>query len=151
MTLKYGKDRTLARLKKFFPNVTKIKDATKSISVEVLPKDIDYKAKKKHGECAIAQACKRSMSLDGAVIAPSRAFLVKGDTVTRYELSAQAIRELVSFDRGGSFEPGNYRMHKIAKRRRFGNRGGGWGRKTGERRTKRHVVSNIRASFTGSL
>ena len=147
----HGRDRVLTRIRRFFPNVKRIKDATSGITVEVTPGDIDNKAKKKHSQCAIAQACTRSMALDGAVIAPSRAFLVKGTTVTRYELSAQAIRELVSFDRGGSFEPGFYRLGKIHKARKFARRSGNEGRKIGVRRTKRHATNNIRESFSGSL
>src|SRR6267142_2410552 len=105
----------LALVKKFFPEVKTVTDAKKNVNIEVTNADDKAAAKKSHKTCAMAVACKRKFKLDGVVISVNRAYLVKGDRARRFVLPPSVEREVVSFDRGGGFEPGEYELSKVPK------------------------------------
>lgn len=67
---------------RFFPEVSSVKDAKKSIAIEVTKKDCNASKKRNHKECALAVAGKRRF------------------------------KEITAFDRGASFEPGKYQLTK---------------------------------------
>ncbi len=117
-------------VKKFHPNVTKVVDAKKLLHVNVCAKDIANGDVKAHKECAIAVACKRAQPIDGAVIALKVAYLVKGSTATRYAVPEFLTREIVAFDRNGTFSPGDYYFNKPSEK--LGNRTG----RTGPKKAK---------------
>ena len=96
-------------IKQFYPQVKTVIAAKKWLTVEVLPTD-GRKGRKKHRACAMADACKRKFHLDGAMVARTTAYLVKGAVATRYQLPSSVQREIVSFDRGAGFAPGLYRL-----------------------------------------
>jgi len=103
----------LNTVQKFCPKVTSVIDAKRSLIIDVIHKDALSSARKKHGECAMAEACKRKYKLDGVVIARSTAYLIKGNVATRYRVPPSVSREITSFDRGGGFEIGTYKLTKI--------------------------------------
>jgi hypothetical protein len=114
--------RMLTIVRGFVPNVNKVVDAKKDATVEVLPRDISRAAKKNHNACALARACERTFMVDAAVITPYRAFLIKGDVATRYMLTDHARREIIAFDRGAAFMPGEYDMRAPRNAERIGHR-----------------------------
>ena len=139
------------RVQKFFPKVKEVHDAEDALELTVLPKDISHSKSREHDACAIARACKRAMHLTGALIARSRAYLIKGNVATRYVLSQSAIRELVAFDRGGKFTPGTYDLLMVPETDRLTSPPRGAGkqkRKNPKRIHARHAIPNIRASFS---
>lgn len=103
----------LTLVQKFFPDVTKVKDARSDIEIEVTKAD-GQASPKDHKNCAIARACKRGLNLDGAVVSRSVVYLVKDDEATRYLIPNAVAREMVAFDRGAGFAPGEYELKRPA-------------------------------------
>jgi hypothetical protein len=110
----------LSVVKKFFPEVTKVTDGKKAITIEVTAADDRTATKRAHKTCAMAVACKRKFDLDGVVISVATAYLVKDKKATRYQLPPSVSREVVSFDRDGGFRPGEYQLSAIPKSNRLG-------------------------------
>ncbi len=100
-------------VRKFFPEVNDVQDAGRNATIEVTEKDQRTAHKKSHKTCAMAVACKRKFECDGVVISVNRAYLVKGRVARRYMLPESVSREVVSFDRHGEFEPGEYELGKV--------------------------------------
>ena len=99
-------------LQKLFPQVTNVVNAKRGLRVEVTKQDASSAKVKNHKACAMAVACKRKFNPDGVLFGVSTAYMVRGNTATRYSVPQSVSREVVSFDRGGakSFEPGEYRL-----------------------------------------
>ncbi len=112
---------SLARIRKSFPNVLHVVDATDDIDIRVTKVDTASKAVRNHKECALAHACKRAMQADGAIINVTSAYVIKGDTAVRYKLPETISREIVSFDREAGFEPGDYHLHTPPPSSKLGN------------------------------
>ena len=106
---------TLKRVKKHFPQVTKVVDSKTSILVTVSKADTASGRKKDPEQCALAKACVRQKLADGAIIGLTRSYLIRGNVAIRFN-NAQAIsREITSFDRHHDFAAGqNYRLSKIS-------------------------------------
>jgi hypothetical protein len=142
--------RTLRMVQRHFENVTTVTDAKEDVIVTVLPKDVSWAAHKNHSHCALARACTRS-GCDAAIISRSTAILINRGRAARYMLSSAAAREIVAFDRGAGFSPGEYLLKAPPKTQRLGKRAGSppRGKITGERR--RYVLTEgLRSSLNGS-
>jgi len=105
-----GHRRSLAIVQKFFPKVTTVKDGTDDLEVEVTKQDATSSRKKDHNNCAMAVACKRKAKADGIIISISMAYIIKGNTATRYQVPNSVGREITAFDRGARFAEGNYEL-----------------------------------------
>ena len=103
-----------------FPQVSKIVDSRKPLSIEVTGRDVNSAKRKDHQVCAMAVACKRKFKLDGVIISVKRAYAIKGNRAVRFDIPETVSREIVSFDRGAEFVPGNYRLNAIPKSSRSG-------------------------------
>lgn len=148
MAADYIGNRALAIVHKYFPNVHTVKDARRAVTLEVRPKDTKTKGRKRHTACALAQACNRQFGLDGAIISMSRAYLVKGDVATRYEVPTAVAREITSFDRGATFAPGSYELLRVTKNHRIGTkRPTKYGPKATKRPKAKHTTEGIRAAL----
>ena len=112
--------KALRVVRSFFPYIQNVVDAKDSIQVEVTPEDEKTSNRKDHNGCAMAVACKRKYNATGVIVSTSVAYLIHGLTATRYELPQSVIREVVSFDRSGIFEPGTYQLRKPANCRKLG-------------------------------
>src|SRR5262245_1503051 len=112
--------RCLNLVKQFFPKVSKVKDADDSLIIEVTAADVKSSQVRNHNACAMAVACKRSQRLDGVIISVGTAYLIKNEEATRYILPSSVSREVVSFDRNGSFMPGEYHISPFPKSNRIG-------------------------------
>lgn len=110
------------RVRHYFPEVDSVVDATKPVIVTVKDTDNSTSKKKTHDACALAHACERERVCDAALIFPRIAFLVKGKTAIRYRVPESVTREIVVFDRGGDFAPGDYQLSPCSKRDRLGNK-----------------------------
>ncbi len=110
----------LQTVKKFFPKVTKVRDADEDAFVEVLSKDDKNSRRKDHNGCALAVACKRALHADGVIVSISTLYIVKKGRAVRYHLPEGARREVMSFDRGSGFSIGTYELHRIPKSARLG-------------------------------
>lgn len=142
----------LSNVQAAFPNVTKVVDAKKDTSFEVTKADTKSAAVRNHTACAAAVACKRKLELDGVIMSVSTAYLIKGNTATRYKVPEAVSREITSFDRDAIFEPGDYRLKAIPKTALLG---AGNGRGVGGRglpssgiiRRINHKTGGLRASL----
>jgi hypothetical protein len=137
----------LGIVQKYHPEVTKVVDARKNLEIEVTEGDCKYAQRKNAKDCAMARATKRKF--DGAVIASSTAYIINGDTATRYKVPASLAREIVTFDRHNAFEPGDYHLKAPSPRERLGSqmktRELGKYQKNGrETNQRRHVTAGIR-------
>lgn len=146
--------RTLRTVQAHFPNVESVDDGRDDVVVEVTKRDCSKAARKNHNACALARACEHMVGVDGAIISRSTAFLVAGRTALRYLLSSAAAREIVSFDRGAGFTPGEYILKAPTPSQAMGSRPlkGARGRKTAApRRVRRNVATKgIRAALAGA-
>ncbi len=104
----------LTIVQQFYPDVRHVKDAIRPLRIEVTKEDAESRAVRKHKDCALAVACKKMEMVDGAIISVAAAYLVKGDTAIRYKVPQSVAREIVSFDRSGGFEQGEYWLDKPA-------------------------------------
>ncbi len=138
----------LARLRKVFPNVTSVEDAVEDIDIRVTKADTQSKAVKNHKECALAQACKRILHADGAVINATSAYLIKGNQAFRYKLPESVTREIVSFDREAGFAAGDYHLHTPPPSSRLGNTSRSGSRTykvgNGEKQPVYHITEGVR-------
>ena len=138
----------LSRIRKYFPNVRTVKDAVESLPVSVTKGDVATSKRRKHSECAMAVACKRSEHADGMIVATAIAYVIKNTTATRFLVPHSVAREIISFDRGAGFEPGEYKLVAPPKSQRLENIGGGHGphRKRGTgKKPLIHRTTDVRA------
>jgi hypothetical protein len=144
-----NKPKALTFIRKFVPGVTSVKDGSHPITVHVTKKDQDAK-RRDHDECAFARACRRDQSADVVVIAIATAYVVRGHVATRYALPPSVAREIVSFDRGGIFDTGTYRLIPPSPSRAFGTARAGVSHAkstNGHGPRAQHVTGNIRVSM----
>jgi len=138
----------LSIVRKFFPNVEKVQDATEDLTVEVNANDVRNSQRKEHNNCAMAVACIRSVRIDGAIISTSKAYLIKGNIATRFNVPESVAREVVAFDRSKNFQPGKYRLNKITGTERLGHQTGSHRRPTtGRSISRQHLTENIRIAL----
>lgn len=119
MGFKFGHT-ALDVVQKYHPTVTKVVDATKAAVIHVTKDDCAKGRSKAPNSCALAAAACREY--DGAIISLSTAYLIKGNTATRYHVPIAISREIVSFDRSHRFDPGEYSLRAVPKSARLGRR-----------------------------
>jgi hypothetical protein len=127
-------------VKKFFPAVTKVVDATTDTIIEVTNHDAKSSKKRDHNSCAFAVACKHKFTADGVIVSLSKAYIINGKKATRYTIPESVSREIVAFDRDGSFEPGEYKLNKPSKFQKLGSQYGGNDYAPGNGKKKRGFV-----------
>lgn len=140
----------LGVVQKFFPQVKRVVDATTNASIEVTGADTKNSAVKNHSACAMAVACKRKFKLDGVIISRKVAYLIKGTKARRFYVPESVSREVVSFDRGSGFAPGEYELSKVPTGAQLGRQK----TQTIKNRTvkeprKRHITTNVRTVLGG--
>jgi hypothetical protein len=120
-------------------------DARKPLLLEVRPVDIKGADKKNPESCALARACCRAEKADEAFFFRTTAWLRKGDVLIRYHLPPSVQKEIVSFDRNKTMEPGTYQLSKPDKSHKMSAV-----KKRSEKRPGRHkpARSGIKRKFT---
>lgn len=136
----------------------RVKDAPlkAKIAVVITEKDVHLGAIKNAKACAAAVALCRQTGCEAARVHLARTYIKKNGTWTRYRTSPALRAEIIAFDRGGSFEPGEYHLTPVQPIVRLGSER----RKTYMRasrnrpvkvkhpqkgtRSKPHVVSGVR-------
>lgn len=138
--------KALQIVQKFYPEVTRVSDAAKPMTIQVTRRDIKKSTVQTHNSCAIASACKREKQVDGVIVAVRIAYMIYGKKATRYSIPESLAREIVAFDRNGDFAPGEYRLGKPEKK--LGDpaaRGSETRKKKGKKVVYRHLTNAIRA------
>lgn len=127
-------------VQRHFPKVTKIIEAKENLEIEVLPVDDKNSKRRDHEACAMAVACKRAYKADGVIISRSVEYLVKDNLAVRFFIPESVSREIVSFDRGGAFNPGVYHLRKPSESDTLGYR-----QEVNEDREEKHGHTDKRA------
>jgi hypothetical protein len=135
-------------------NGTPVKDANKPIVLTITTQDVKSGAKKNANSCAAANALCRQEGCEAAKVHMSRAYIKKGKTWYRFAVPLALKNEVLAFDRGGVFEPGEYVLAPVQPSVRIGaprktpkpaeTRVGGHYSKN-KRKRPYHVVSGVRA------
>lgn len=123
-------------------------DADKDMVIHVNAKDIANSIKKNPDKCAAANAGKRELRRDVKVFL-SRMYVKadNGKKWIRYLTPSNAAREIVSFDRGSSFEPGDYKFKAASLGQRLGNSRSNNHKDTGNgHKRSQHITANVRVS-----
>lgn len=85
-------------------------DATAPVKLIVTPKDVAKGDTKDPAACAAAQSAIRLLHADEARVHLGRTYLRFGKRWTRYQTTEAVRAEIISFDRGGKFAPGEYHL-----------------------------------------
>ena len=136
-------------------NGKKVVDATKPISIHITQRDTTDGANKDPAGCAAARAVKRDLHCVSARVHIGRVYVETPKQWVRYHTPRSLRTEIIAFDRGGSFEPGEYKLGVPEKNRhvRVEKRTGRTGtnkdasakrRKVLIAKVKRHEVTGIR-------
>jgi hypothetical protein len=123
-----------------------VKDAKKGIFLHITSADVKGADKKHPESCAAAKACEREYNIDEVRIHLSRVYLRKGKRWTRYLTSKPLRQEIITFDRGGRFAPGEYALTKPQPTKRLGVQmaGNSSGKKGAKKRMPPTVVTDVR-------
>lgn len=130
MTIKKTKGIKLPRsIKRMFPNVELVVDATKPVEVSVNRRDCKEAKKLNPTECALARAARRELKSDGVIIGMGTSYVIRGKQAIRFETPDSVKREIISFDRHQDFAPGDYYLTPKSPTKQLGknrhNRKGG--------------------------
>jgi hypothetical protein len=123
-------------------------DGTAPLLIEIIPDDIRKNDRRDPAKCAMSRACKRELHVSEALTYLSRLYIRQGDCWLRYRLPDTVRMEVASFDRGGGFARGVYRIPALQPSSRAGspNRGGsGTHVGTGKKRETFRRVEGVRA------
>lgn len=113
-------EKALRMIRTFFPKVEKVNDAEHTMIVNVTRADVAKSNHKDHKTCALAVCCKRSFNADGVIIGLTTAYIIKGNTATRFKLNDSISREITSFDRGAGYDEGEYMLVPACPSSRLG-------------------------------
>ena len=123
-----------------------IYDAVEPISFTVTKRDISKGGVKEPDSCAMALACKREYHSKDVRIHINYSYVLEKDHWVRYRTPNSVAREIVVFDRGGAFDPGEYTLLVPFKSDRLGKI-----KQTGKHLSKRvshkryiHITANVR-------
>jgi hypothetical protein len=121
-------------------------DAKSPVVITITKNDIERADRKEPADCALARACRRELHAKEARIHLGTTYLRMNEgNWVRYRTSAALRTEIIAFDRGGTFEPGEYRLtpkppsQKLGADRRDGPR-----LKRGKPRRPPHIVTGVR-------
>lgn len=121
-------------------------DAKRPLTLFVTTWDISRATRKEPNCCALARACSRQLHVKEARIHLGRIYLRMGDHWVRYLTSQSARAEIIAFDRGGKFSPGEFHLHPVWQSERAGTKRASGPRKTkGVKRSAPRIVRDVRA------
>jgi len=88
-------------------------NATKKVKLVISVTDVKRGATKDPAACAAALACKRQMHSTEARVHIARTYVKVDDKWLRFRTSDALRNEIIAFDRGGTFEPGEYELEVV--------------------------------------
>lgn len=91
-------------------------DATKPITIHITKRDTTEGANKNPSACAAALAAKRLPQCVNARVHIGRVYVETPKKWVRYNTPDALRTEIIAFDRGGTFAPGDYRLQVPDKR-----------------------------------
>lgn len=136
-------------------NGKKVVDATKPATINITKHDTTAGDNKNPSSCAAARAAVRDFECVSARVHIGRVYIEEAKRWVRYKTPDALRTEIVAFDKGGSFQPGEYVLNPPAPSARLARSGSATGKtKKKPSRTKsprkliakikRHEVTGIR-------
>lgn len=122
-------------------------DAKRAVKLHITKGDITKADVKEPAGCAVARACRRELSAFEARVHLSRVYIRTNEgNWLRYITPKNLRQEIIAFDRGGSFLPGEFILSAPQPSKVLGKRSGGKkpGRKTGKKRRSYVKVKDVR-------
>lgn len=125
-------------------------DAPKKLTITITAKDVAKGNTKDPATCAAAQACLRQADCTEARVHLGRTYLKVGKKWVRYHTPESLRGEIISFDRGAMFQPGEYTLTAMQPTKRATGKAQSSSRasrakKNQKPRTKPHVVYGVRS------
>jgi hypothetical protein len=109
-------------------NGKKVVDATRKLKINITKADTVKGANKNPGSCAAARACCRLPKVLSARVHLGRVYIEQKDKWLRFQTSEALRSEVIAFDRGGSFAPGQYQLRPLSPSGREETRKKRWAR-----------------------
>lgn len=119
-------------------------DSDNDLEINITKNDVLRAKRNEPANCAAAIATKRILGKDVEVHI-SRTYVKSNKKWIRYLTPESIAREIVSFDRAGIFDPGNYIFKTPTISQRLGNPRSGH-QISGKKNRKQHSTNNIRES-----
>ena len=102
---------------------TEVKDANEKLVVHITKSDVKLGATKDATACAAARALCRQTGATEAKVHFSRAYIKRGGGKwLRFSVPSALRNEIMAFDRGGEFAPGEYLLSPVQPSIRLGER-----------------------------
>jgi hypothetical protein len=122
-------------------------DSKKPVTIEITSRDIENGDAKDPGNCAMARACKRARHATAAKVHLTRTYLKVDGKWLRFRTPDSLRAEIIAFDRGGKFAPGEYTLALMPPALKLGARKKDPRptRKRGKKRRAYHAVANVRS------
>lgn len=90
-----------------------VMDADKPVTLQITQADCNRGSKKDPARCAAALALKRATGCDECKVHIACTYLRFGEKWFRYATPPSLKAEIISFDRGGGFYPGDFRLRPM--------------------------------------
>jgi len=101
-------------------------NAKSQLTISITERDVEKGSKKDPGGCAAALAAIRDTKCTKARVHLDRTYLLIGENWVRFRTPSSLRNEIIAFDRGGQFMPGNHELKKLRSTRvTTGKRQGG--------------------------
>lgn len=123
-------------------------DANEDIALVIKKEDVNKSKVKDPAACAAALAGRREFKTDVRVFL-TRTFIKdnKNKQWIRFYTPESMSREITSFDRGATFEPGEYKLKSMPMSQRAGyKKPTGPKKETGRPTHKKHITANVRVN-----
>ena len=128
-----------------------IVDAAAPLKITILQEDVITSDRQVADNCVMARACRRALRCDEVRVHLSRVYvrMKRGKQWTRYDTPPALAREIIAWDRGGTFDPGSFIL-KVPRKRTTGQQQGSetnQTKKKGDQTPRRapHHIRNVRA------
>lgn len=95
-------------------------DADKNMHLSISASDVKHAKKNDPANCAAAIACKKKLNKEVRVFL-TRTYVKEKKNWVRFITPEAISREIVAFDRGSAFEPGEYKMNAPYETARLGH------------------------------
>jgi len=122
-------------------------DAPRKLTIRVTESDVQKGNTKDPGKCAAAQALLREKDCTEARVHLGRTYLKLGKKWVRYHTPVSLRGEIISFDRGAIFQPGEYTLTPMQPSHRATGKAHGspkTKKKGTKPRAKPHIVYGVR-------
>lgn len=127
-----------------------ILDAKKPLVLKINENDINKADRKEPADCAVARACRRDLHVKEVRVHLGRVYLRQNAGNWLRYMTPRALRsEIIAFDRGGAFAPGEFTLSAPSPAKKTGKAQGSKTNKTrrggkGKSRRPPHVVTDVR-------